>query len=285
MNQRLSEAIARLRAAALPEGLLDKWSALIAILTGCGSAVAAYSGGVDSGLLAYAAYLALGEQMVAVTIASPLETPGQVERAERFAAEAGFPHVTMHVPVLDNPDIVRNPPERCYFCKRGILTQLHTYAAEHGYGAVVEGQNLDDVGDYRPGRRAVQETGTRSPLFESGLTKADIRALAQALGLSIWNLPSSPCLATRIPYGEPITASALSRVAAAEALLRDMGAKVVRVRAHGDLARVEVGEDDLAQVLAAREAVVEHLRGLGFRYVTLDLAGYRQGSMNEGLPR
>ena len=285
MNPRLTDATARLRAAALPEGLLDKWSALIAILTGCGSAVVACSGGVDSGLLAYAAYLALGEQMVAVTIASPLETPGQVERAERFAAEAGFLHVTMHVPVLDNPDIVRNPPERCYFCKRGILTQLHTYAAEHGLAAVVEGQNVDDVGDYRPGRRAVQETGTRSPLLESGLTKADIRALAQALGLSIWNLPSSPCLATRIPYGDPLTAPALARIAGAEAFLRELGAEVVRVRAHDDLARVEVQEGDLVRVLEHHGAVVKRLRELGFRYVTLDLAGYRQGSLNEGLPK
>ena len=284
MSPRLADAAARLRAAALPADLCDKWSALIATLTGFGSAVVAYSGGVDSGLLAYAVWLALGERMIAVTVSSPLELPGQTAQAQAFAGEAGFPHTSLALDVLDNPDVVRNPPERCYFCKRSILLFLQAYATLHGYAMVAEGQNVDDSADYRPGRRAVQETGTRSPLLDSGLTKADIRALAQALGLSIWYLPSSPCLATRIPYGEPITATALSRVAAAEEFLHEMGIKVVRVRAHGGLARVEVGEDDLAQVLAAREAVVELLRELGFRYVTLDLAGYRQGSMNEGLP-
>ncbi len=283
MNRQLTDATARLRAAALPAALPDKWSALLATLTGYGSAVVAYSGGVDSGLLAYAAWLALGERMIAVTVSSPLEIPGQARQAQTFAAEAGFPHTTLSLDVLENPDVARNPPERCYFCKRSILRLLHGYAAAHGYAVVVEGQNVDDNADYRPGRRAVQETGTRSPLLECGLTKADIRALAGALGLSIWNLPSSPCLATRIPYGEPLTASALSRVAAAEEFLHELGIEVVRVRAHGDLARVEVGEADVAPVLAARETVVARLRELGFRYVTLDLAGYRQGSMNEGL--
>jgi uncharacterized protein len=187
--------------------------------------------------------------------------------------------------VLDDPDVVRNTPERCYFCKRSILLVLQEYADEHGYTVAVEGQNVDDAADYRPGRRAVQETGTRSPLLESRLTKAEIRALAQALGLSIWNLPSSPCLATRIPFGDPLTVSALSRIAAAEAFLHELGAKVVRVRAHGDLARLEVEEGDLARVLEHHGAVVARLGELGFRYVTLDLAGYRQGSLNEGLPK
>jgi uncharacterized protein len=285
MNPRLTDATERLRAAALPAGLLDKWSALIATLSGYGSAVVAYSGGVDSGLLAYAAYLALGERMLAVTMSSPLEIPGQTQQAQAFAAEVGFPHTTLTLPVLDNLDVVRNTPERCYYCKRSILLLLHEYAAEYGYSVVVEGQNVDDAADYRPGRRAVQETGTHSPLLESGLTKADIRALAQALGLSIWNLPSSPCLATRIPYGDPLTASALARIAAAEAFLHELGPKVVRVRAHGDLARIEVAEGDLARVLEHHAVLVARLRELGFRYVTLDLASYRQGSLNEGLPK
>jgi uncharacterized protein len=285
MNPRLTDASARLRAAGLPYALQDKWSALIATLTGYGSALVAYSGGVDSGLLAYAAFAALGERMLAVTVSSPLEIPGQTQQAQAFAAEVGFPHTTLTLAVLDNPAVVRNTPERCYFCKRSILLLLQGYATEHGYAVVVEGQNVDDAADYRPGRRAVQETGTRSPLLESGLTKADIRALALALGLSIWNLPSSPCLATRIPYGDPLTAPALARIAAAEAFLHELGAKVVRVRSHGDLARVEVEEDDLVRVLAHHGAVVARLRELGFRYVTLDLAGYRQGSLNEGLPK
>lgn len=285
MNPHLAEACARLQLATVPDALLDKWSALTATLSGYGSAVVAYSGGVDSGLLAYAAYQALGERMLAVTVSSELDIPGPTQRAQAFAAEVGFPHTTLTLPVLDNPDIVRNPPDRCYFCKRSILQLLHGYAADHGYAVVVEGQNADDAGDYRPGRHAVLETGTHSPLLESGLAKADIRALAQALGLSIWDLPSSPCLATRIPYGEPLTAPALSRIAAAEAFLHELGAKVVRVRAHGDLARVEVAEDDLPQVLTHHCLVVTRLRELGFRYVTLDLAGYRQGSMDEGLPK
>lgn len=280
MNLPLTRATERLRAAALPTALLEKWNVLLAMLAGYGSAVVAYSGGVDSGLLAYAAFLALGEHMLAVTVSSPLEIPGQMERALGFAIEVGFPYTTLTLPILDNANVASNTPERCYFCKRSMLLLLHVYAAEHGYAAVIEGQNVDDSADYRPGRRAVQETGTHSPLLESGLTKAGIRALAQALGLSIWDLPSSPCLATRIPYGDPLTASALARIAAAEAYLHELGAQVVRVRAHGDLARVEVKEDDLIRVLLYHESVVERLRELGFRYVTLDLAGYRRGSIN-----
>jgi uncharacterized protein len=283
MNPHPSDAAARLHAAALPDALRDKWSALLSTLSGYGSALMAYSGGVDSGLLAYAAFVALGQRMLAVTVSSPLEVPGQTQQAQAFAAKVGFAHTTLTLPVLDNADVVRNTPERCYFCKRSILLLLKGYGAEHGYSVVVEGQNVDDAADYRPGRRAVQETGTRSPLLECGLTKVDIRALAQALGLSIWNLPSSPCLATRIPYGQPLTAAALSRIAAAEAFLHELGAKVVRVRAHGDLARIEVEEGDLARVLAHHESVVARLRQLGFRYVALDLAGYRQGSMNEAV--
>jgi uncharacterized protein len=278
VNPCLAEASTRLRAAPLPAALIGKWEALVAMLTGYGSAVVAYSGGVDSGLLAYAAHLVLGERMMAVTVSSELDIPGQTERAQAFAAEVGFPCTTLTLPVLDNPDIASNPPDRCYFCKRSILQLLHGYAAAHGYAVVLEGQNVDDSGDYRPGRRAVQETGTHSPLLEAGLTKADIRALAQALGLSIWNLPSSPCLATRIPYGEPLSAPALARIAAAEAFLHGLGLATVRVRAHGDLAHV-----DLPRVVKRHKSVVKRLRELGFRYVTLDLGGYRQGSLNEGL--
>lgn len=284
MMPSLTEARSRLQAARLPDSLLSKWDGLVTTLTAYPSLVVAYSGGVDSGLLAYAAYLALGSRMIAATVDSPLETRAQLERAQAFARQAGFPHVMLAAPLLDNPDIARNTPERCYFCKHSALSLLHAYAQSHGCEVVAEGQNADDLADYRPGRRAVQETGTRSPLLENGLTKGDIRALARALSLPIWDLPSSPCLATRIPYGEPLTAPALQRIAAAEAYLQELGLKVVRVRAHGDLARIEVKPDDLVRVLPHHDSVVERLRALGFRYVTLDLAGYRQGSMNEGLP-
>ena len=280
---RLEDGLQRLQVAAVPEELIERWRMLFLCLARYGSAVVAYSGGVDSGLLAYTVHLALGERMMAVTIASPLEPPAQVDRAARFAAEVGLPHTTLVSSPLANPDIVSNAPTRCYYCKRAILQQLHGYAAEHGYAVVVEGQNLDDVGDYRPGRRAVQETNTRSPLLENGLSKAEIRQLARALGLSIWDLPTSPCLATRFPYGEPLEAEALQRVAHAEGFLHDLGFGVVRVRVHRQLARIEVPLSDLPTLLAHREEIVTRLKDIGYHYVSMDLQGYRQGSLNEGL--
>jgi uncharacterized protein len=261
-----------------------KWESLLDELASFDSAIIAYSGGVDSSFLAYAALQVLGEKMVAITIVSQIEPSGILKSAADFAAQHGFKYETISHNPLQNPNFRANPADRCYHCKTIILHDLWHYAKEHQYEVVLEGQNADDQSDYRPGRKAVTETGTRSPLAENGLTKAEIRSLAKAFGLSIWDQPSSPCLASRIPYGTPITENALDQIARAESYLRQKGFKVVRVRYHQDLARIEVDPGQIAALLELREDLVNYFKQIGFRYITLDLQGYRLGSLNEGLP-
>src|SRR5450759_111223 len=277
-------SIDNLEKAGISATLILKWKSLTDYLAALPSAVIAYSGGVDSSFLAYAASQVLGEKMVAVTIVSPVEPPDMLKTASDFAAQHGFKHETISHDPLQNPNFRANPADRCYHCKTIILHDLWDYARKHQYGVVLEGQNADDQSDYRPGRKAVAETGTRSPLAENGLTKAEIRSLAKAFGLSIWDQPSSPCLASRIPYGTPITENALDQIARAENYLHERGFKVVRVRYHHDLARIEVDPGQIATLLDLREDVVNYFKQIGFLYVTLDLQGYRLGSMNEGLP-
>lgn len=262
-----------------------KWQALQHLLTGLGAVATAYSGGVDSSFLAYAAFKALGERMLAVTVQSELETPQQIERAARFAAEVGFPFLTITFSPLQEPLIAQNPPNRCYYCKREILQRIRQAASPLGFPVVVEGQNLDDETEYRPGRKAVKETGTLSPLVEVGFTKAEIRQAARTLGLSVWDLPSSPCLATRFPYGEALCLENLQRVARAENFLQQKGFLTVRVRAHKELARIEVPAQDFPALLAEKAAISIAFKELGFQYTTLDLEGYRQGSFDKGLDR
>ena len=274
----------QLENAGVSESLILKWKSLLGELAALPSAVIAYSGGVDSSFLAYAASQVLREKMVAVTIASPLDPPDLLKAATDFAAHHRFKHETISNDPLQNPDFRDNPVDRCYHCKTDILHDLWNYAREYHYEVVLEGQNADDQTDYRPGRKAVEETGTLSPLAKIGFTKAEIRLLAKAFGLSIWNQPSSPCLATRIPYGTVITEKALSQIAHAENYLHEKGFEIVRVRYHHELARIEVEPDQIVKLLDIREDLVNYFKQIGFLYVALDLQGYRLGSMNEGLP-
>ena len=222
--------------------------------------------------------------MVAVTIISRLDPPNMLKAAADFAEEHEFKHETISNDPLQDPDFSANPVDRCYYCKTDILHGLWNYAREQHYGVVLEGQNADDQTDYRPGRKAVEETGTLSPLAKNGLIKAEIRLLAKAFGLSIWNQPSSPCLASRIPYGTEITVKVLDQIARAENYLHKKGFEIVRVRYHHELARIEVEPDKILKLLDIREDLMNYFKSIGFLYVTLDLQGYRLGSMNEGLP-
>lgn len=276
-------SIKHLENAGVSASLILKWKSLSGELAALPSAVIAYSGGVDSSFLAYAASQVLGEKMVAVTIVSPVDPPAMLKAATDFAAQHGFKHETISNDPLQTPNFRANPVDRCYHCKTDILHRLWDYAKQHQYKVVLEGQNADDQMDYRPGRKAVMETGTLSPLAKIGLTKAEIRYLAKAFGLSIWDQPSSPCLATRIPYGTVITKEALDQIARAENYLHEKGFKIARVRYHFELARIEVEPDQISKLLDLREDLVKYFKQIGFLYIALDLQGYRLGSMNERL--
>ncbi len=279
----LEQANQRLENAGITHPLKAKWQSLITELSSYPSAVIAYSGGVDSSFLAYAAAQAMGGPMIAVTVFSPLEPAGLQQDVFRFVEQYGIKHDFLTHDPLQNAKFQNNPPERCYLCKLGILNILWEYARDNHYAVLLEGQNADDQHEYRPGRQAVKETGTFSPLAQNALTKAEIRWLARALGLPIWNQPSSPCLATRIPYGMTITEERLDQIASAENYLHQRGFPVVRVRHLQNYASIEVEPGHLAKLLEMREDVVSYFKEIGFHHVSLDLQGYRSGSMDEGL--
>jgi uncharacterized protein len=258
----------------------DKYEHLKEALTDMGSVLVAYSGGVDSTFLLKVAHETLGDRVVGVTIVSPLIPSDEYEDAITLAQEMGAAVEVIRNAEL-NTQILANTPDRCYFCKASICAQLKAFAKEHGYSVVVDGSNLDDLDDYRPGQRAARECGMRSPLQEAGLTKSDIRSLSRELGLPTWNKPSAACLASRIPYGTPITEGALVRIGGAEQVLKELGFGQLRVRHHDNIARVEIPVGDFERVLMHREKIVEALRALGYAYITLDLNGFRSGSMNE----
>jgi pyridinium-3,5-biscarboxylic acid mononucleotide sulfurtransferase len=267
----------------IPGELKEKYHALLDLIRGMGSAVVAFSGGVDSGLIAAVAYQALGQRMLAVTVRSAVETTAGVEAAARLARQVGFAHRIVDFDDLAHPQFVANPPDRCYHCKLARFSTLLQLAQAEGYACVLEGSNADDKGDYRPGKRAVLELGVRSPLADLAFTKAEIRALAQHLELELWNRPSAPCLATRFPYGTPVTVQGLQQIARGEEFLQERGYDPVRVRHYGTLARLEVAPEQITRLAEEREAVTTFFQSLGFSHVAVDLIGYRSGSLNIGI--
>ena len=258
------------------------WAALLARLQELGSTAVAFSAGVDSTLLLKAAHDALGEKAAAVTVRSAFVPARELEEAEAFCRAEGIRHILLDVDVLALPKVRDNPPDRCYHCKKALFTRIQRAAAELGLGVVIEGSNADDLGDYRPGMRALRELGIRSPLLELGLTKAEIRALSRELGLPTGDKPAMACLATRFVTGRPLDEEGLRRVERAEEAIRELGFRQLRVRVHGDLARIELDREALPRMLEGglADTVRDRLLALGFRYVTLDLGGYRTGSMN-----
>ena len=260
-----------------------KLERLRAQLREIGSAAVAFSSGVDSTFLLRVAHEELGDRAVAVTARSRSFPKRELDEAVAFCRAEGIRHEIMDSEELDIPGFVANPPDRCYHCKKALFGKLVSFARANGLAAVLEGSNLDDDGDYRPGRRAIRELGIRSPLHDVGLTKAEIRTLSKKMGLPTADKPSFACLASRFPYGERITAEGLARVERAEQWLMDagLGLAQLRVRSHGDMARIEVPPEAIPDIAARAEEIASALKSFGFAYVALDLQGYRTGSMNE----
>lgn len=263
----------------------EKLKALKVCLKNMGSAAIAFSSGVDSTFLLKTAHEVLGDRVIAVTARSSSFPGRELEEAKRFCEREGIRQIILDSEELDIEGFCDNPKNRCYLCKMELFTKIKKAAAENHIEYVAEGSNLDDLGDYRPGLQAVAELGIRSPLRECGLTKAEIRELSKEMGLSTWEKPSFACLASRFVYGETITREKLSMVERGEQLLMDLGFCQFRVRMHGMLARIEVLPEEIERLMAAdiRRKITEEFAGIGFTYVTVDLKGYRTGSMNETL--
>ncbi len=264
-----------------PPTLEEKLTAVQTILRDLESVVVAYSGGVDSTLLLHLAHETLGDRAVGVTALAAGTTARERAAAEALARRMGARFATVATHEIDDPRYRANAPDRCYVCKGIIMRVLLDYAQREGCRAVVDGANADDAGDYRPGQRAARELGVRSPLQEAGIMKVEVRALARARDLPNWDQPAAACVASRIPYGTPITPELLAQVAAGEDALRALGFGQLRVRHHGDVARIELSPAEFPAALAQREAVVRAVRAAGYAYVALDLEGFRSGSMNE----
>ena len=260
-----------------------KMQSILKALAEKGSVLVAFSGGVDSSVLSALAYRALVDNAVAVTADSQTLAPGELECAKTVAKEIGIRHVVISYDELNEPEFAKNPVDRCYYCKKGLLRELKKLAARHGLKSIVEGTNVSELKAHRPGHRAVVEEGAYNPFVEFKVTKEEIREMARRLGLSVADKPSMACLSSRFPYGQAITIEGLKRVGAAEAYLRKKGFEVVRVRDHTGIARIEVIPSDMPRLMEMRGEVVSEFRKLGFSYVTLDLMGFRSGSMDEAL--
>ena len=263
---------------------VDRSDALKQIIAGLPGAVVAYSGGADSAFLADVAHEVLGARMTAVTAVSESLAPDERVHASELARARGWQHEEIHTREIDRHEYRRNDPDRCFHCKDVLFESLDELALQRR-AVVLVGTNVDDTGEFRPGLRAAREHGVRAPMVEAGLHKEEIRELSRARGLPTWDKPASACLASRIAYGIEVTPERLDRVARAEAFVRTLGLRQLRVRDHGDLARIEVPLDDVEQLAEpmVRAQIVEHLKGLGFAHVTLDLEGFRSGSMNASL--